>query len=151
MDPLLTTDLFTDATPWSIAAVLTSYKEHFAQAFEQRTEQNRAELIAALQGLIWASSIVRDTKITVYTDNAATFCALRSGTGKTLRQHDIRRLYLSMLHQLHGNTYEVATVTGATNPADKPSRDVLRTLHAAAQVDLPEDSIESGFYEVTVT
>lgn len=52
LDPPMTADLFTDATPWSVAAVLPAYAEHFAQAFQEKTEQNRAELVAALQGLI---------------------------------------------------------------------------------------------------
>lgn len=64
MDPPMKVDLFTDATPWRVAAVLPATQEHFAQAFEERTEQNRAELIAALQVLIWACSRVRDSTIT---------------------------------------------------------------------------------------
>lgn len=57
LDPPATMNLYTDATPWSIAAVLPSMTAHFAQAFEKETEINRAELIAGIQGLLWAAGL----------------------------------------------------------------------------------------------
>lgn len=121
-------NLFTDATPWSVAAIIPVRDAHYAQAFQNRTEINRAELTAAIKGLSWAASLETDTQIPLYVDNASTFCALRSGSGRTLRQHNLRAMFLSMLHSLNGNTYEVQPITGNTNPADKPSRAILETI-----------------------
>lgn len=55
-----------------------------------------------------------------------------------------------MLNRLNGNSFSVATVTGKTNPADKPSRNVLNTLHAAARTDLEDDTLHADFFEVLV-
>lgn len=89
LNPPLAMNLFTDATPWCLAAIIPSRNAHFAQAFQHRTEINQAELTAAIKGLMWAATLVSDTHITLYVDNASTFCALRSGAGRTLRRHDL--------------------------------------------------------------
>lgn len=54
--------------------------------------------------------------------------SLLSGRGLLFRRHLLRRLYLSMIHALNDNTFSVHGVTGLNNPADKPSRDILRHL-----------------------
>lgn len=130
-DAPMTLELFSDATPNSVAAIIPALNISWAQAFESPTEINEAETVAGIMGLIWAAEELRDTHLILHTDNASAFCALRSGRGRTMRKYYIRRLFLSMLHSLGTNTYEVRDVQGSANPADAPSRDVLRTLHAA--------------------
>lgn len=124
--------LYTDATPHSVAAIIPSLKMSFAQAFEVPEEINRAEAIALLLGLQWASPEFTDCHFTVYCDNAAVVATLSKGTGALWRFHDLRRLHLSTLHGLWGNTFTIAQVTSAENLADKPSRAVLLTLHRTA-------------------
>lgn len=96
-DPPLQLNLYTDATPHSIAAIITTMDISYAQEPE---EINRAEMIVAIRGLVWAAEQVRETNLILHVDNAAVFSNLRTGTGRTFRHHDVRRLYLSMLHSL---------------------------------------------------
>lgn len=93
-----------NATPHSVAAILPS----MAQAFHHGKEINRAEALAALLGVSWAAGDeLLDSQITIWTDNAAVFNTLSRGTGHLWRFHDLRRLYLSVMHRLRGNTWEV--------------------------------------------
>lgn len=128
MDPIAEVNLYTDATPNSIAAIIPALDMAHARAFDQTEEINFAEMAAAIDGLTWAASDVRDTHIKLYTDNATVLHSLLSGKGYLFRRHLLRRLYLSMLHALHDNTFSVHGVTGLDNPADKPSREILEQL-----------------------
>lgn len=129
-DSPLQLNLYTDATPDSTAAIIQALNTSFAQAFQQPKTINRAEMITAIRGLHRAAQKVRDTHLVLHEDNAATFSSLRNGTGRIFRHHDIRRLYLSMLHGLNHNTFRVGPIAGeAHNPADAPSRNILATLH----------------------
>lgn len=132
----MTVNLFTDATPHSVAAIIPSLNLCYAQAFLTPEEINRAEAVAALRGLSWAASQLLDTHIVLFVDNASVFSTLRSGTGRLWRHHDLRRMYLSMLHNLRHNTFEVQPILSEDNPADRPSRQVLRTLLNAPYQDL---------------
>lgn len=115
-------NLFTDATPHSIVAIIPALDTSYAQAFQTPEEINRAEMIGAIRGLMWASEQLRETQLILHVDHAAVIASLRSGTGRTFRYHDIRILYLSMLHGLNGNTFRVESIAGgAWNPADAPS------------------------------
>lgn len=114
-----------------MAAIIPALNISWAQAFSTPTEINEAETVAAITALIRASEELQDTHFILRVDNAAAYCALRSGRGRTMRKYYVRRLFLSMLHALHTNTYEVQDVAGSLNPADAPSRDVLRLLHSA--------------------
>lgn len=58
--------------------------------------------------------------------------ALRSGKGKVFRRYDGRRLFLSVLPLLRDNTWEVRFTPTSSNLADRPSREILLTLHRAA-------------------
>lgn len=101
----------------------------YAQAFQAPEEINRAEAIALLLGLQWASSEFIDCHFTVHCDNSAVVATLSKGTGTLWRFHDLRRLHLSTLHGLRGNTFTIVQVSSAANLADRPSRAVLDTLH----------------------
>lgn len=128
MDPIAEVNLYTDATPNSIAAIIPSLDVAHARAFDCPEEINFAEMAAAIDGLTWAATELRDTHIRLYTDNATVLHSLLSGKGYLFRRHLLRRLYLSMIHSLHDNTFSVHAVTGLDNPADKPSRDILEHL-----------------------
>lgn len=93
---------------------------------------NRAEAIALLLGLQWASSEFVDCHFTIHCDNNAVVATLSKGTGVLWRFHDLRRLYLSTLHSLRGNTFTTVKVSSEANLADRPSRAVLETLHRTA-------------------
>lgn len=124
--------IFTDATPHSIATYVPATREGFAQAYEAPSEISEAEMVAALMGLAWVAAAVSEAHIVVHSDNAAVYCSLRSGKGRVFRQLHIRNLFLSTLCRLRDNTWEVQPVRSVENPADGPSRDVLRSLHRAA-------------------
>lgn len=71
------------------------------------------------------------------------------GTAHFWRFHDLRRLYLSVMHRLRSNTWEVRWIAGLQNPADRPSRAILETLHrTGAQVLLLPDVVEERVIEV---
>lgn len=129
---LIPVSLYTDATPHSVAATIPTLKMSFAQAFHTPEEINRAEAIALLLGLQWASSQFTDCHFTVYCDNSSVVATLSKGTGTLWRFHDLRRLHLSTLHGLRGNTFSIVQVASAANLVDRPSRAVLDTLHRAA-------------------
>lgn len=129
---LIPVSLYTDATPHSVAAIIPSLKMSFAQAFQTPEEINQAEAIALLLGLQWASSEFIDCHFTIHCDNSAVVATLSKGTGTLWRFHDLRRLHLSTLHGLRGNTFTIVQVTSAANLADRPSRAVLDTLHRTA-------------------
>lgn len=131
LDAPMTISAFSDATPHSIAGIIPQMNISFAQAFTASEEINHAETVAAIQTIVWACEELVDTHIKLYVDNATALSALRSGRGRVMRSHAIRRLFLSMLHNLGSNTFEVQPILGVDNPADAPSRDVLNTLLAA--------------------
>lgn len=84
-------------------------------------------------GFIWAAEELTDTCFILHIDNTAVYSSLQSGTGRTFRHPDLRRLDLSMLHKLRGNTFRVEPVAGSGhNPADLPSRQVFGHTAAAA-------------------
>lgn len=126
--------MFTDATPHSVATIIPSLKMLFAQPFQipEEIEINRAEATALLLGLQWASAEFTDCHFTVHCDNSAVVATLSKGTGTLWRFHDLRRLHLSTLHGLRGNTFSIVQVSSAANLADRPSKAVLETLHTAA-------------------
>lgn len=128
MDPIAEVNLYTDATPNSLAAIIPALDKAHARAFNEGEEINFAEMAAAIDGLMWAANEVRDTHIRLYTDNATVLHSLLSGKGYLFRRHILRRLYLSMLHALNDNTFSVHGITGADNPADRPSREILGQL-----------------------
>lgn len=146
MDALISVNLYTDATPHSTAAIIPFMDIAHARIFNKEEEINYAEMMAAIDGLYWASSELRDTHIVLYTDNATVFSTLRSGKGFLFRRHLLRRYYLSMLHALNDNTFEVRAVAGVDNPADLPSREVLRYLHQVRDADIRGQPDEKGFY-----
>lgn len=123
-------NVYSDATPHSVAGIIPDLNISWAQAFREPEEINFAEVVAAINTLIWAAEEVTDTHLILYTDNATALSALRSGRGRIMRFHHIRRLFLSMLHRLRHNTYEVQPIMGVNNPADAPSREVLNTFLA---------------------
>lgn len=128
---LIPVSLYTDATPHSVAAIIPTLNMSFAQAFETPEEINRAEAIAVLLGLQWASAEFTDCHFTLHCDNSAVVATLSKGSGTLWRFHDLRRLLLSTLHSLRGNT-SIIKVSSEANLADRPSRAVLETLHATA-------------------
>lgn len=129
---LIPVALYTDATPHSVAAIIPTLNMSFAQSFDTPEEINRAEAIAALLGLQWASAEFTDCHFSLYCDNSAVVATLSKGSGALWRFHDLRRLLLSTLHGLRGNTFSIIKVTSESNLADRPSRAVLETLHATA-------------------
>lgn len=144
LDGVVVVNLYTDATPHSIAAILPALGLAHAQAFLQLEEINRAEAIAALSGLTWACGENLDTHFVLWVDNASVFSTLRSGTGTLWRFHDLSRMYLSKLHRMRGNTFEVQPIAGVDNTADLPSREVLDTLHKAVDTLLPGSNGEGN-------
>lgn len=124
--------MYADATPHSVAAIIPTLKMSFAQAFQIPEEITRAEVMALLRGLQWASAEFFDCHFKIYCDNIYVVATLSKGTGTLWRHHDLRRLHLSTLHGLRGNTFEILQVASAQNIADGPSRAVLQTLHRAA-------------------
>lgn len=116
MDTPMTINLFTDATPHSIAAIIPSLGMSFAQALKRPEDINRAEAIAALVGLNWACEELVDTHITLNVDNASVFSTLRSGTGRLWRFYDLRRLHLSVLHALGTNPFRSSAELGEGQP-----------------------------------
>lgn len=109
-----------------------------AKAFVHTEEINRAEAITAILGLSWAcSEEFLNTFVILWVDNSAVFATLRQGTGVLWRFHDLRQLYLSMLHSLRDNTWEVRQVAGLENPADRSSRAVLAALFRKARLEPP--------------
>lgn len=145
MDPIAEVNLFTDATPHSIAAIIPALDIAHARAFDAPEEINYAEMAAAIDGLVWAFAELGDTHNRLYTDNATVLHSLLSGKGYLFRRHLLRRLYLSMLHTLQDNTFSVHAVTGLDNPADKPSRDILQHLLQAPPRQTRGDP-EEGYY-----
>lgn len=126
MDWPVSVNLYLDATLNSVAAIVPSMRTSVAQAFVHIEEINRAEAIAAILGLTLAcGEEFLNTHEILWVDNAAT---LRWGTGALWRFHDLRQLYLSMLHSLRGNTWKVRQNPGMNNLADCPSRAVLTAL-----------------------
>lgn len=79
-------------------------------------EINRAEVMALLLGLQWASAEFTDCHFYVYCDNSSVVSTLTKGTGTLWRHHDLRRLHLSTLHGLRGNTFEILQVSSAQDP-----------------------------------
>lgn len=124
--------MYTDATPHSVAAIIPTLKMSYAQAFHVPEEINRAEAMALLLGLQWASAEFTDCHFRIYCDNSAVVSTLTKGSGVLWRHHDLRRLHLSTLHGLRGNTFEILKISSARNLADRPSRAVLQSLHRAA-------------------
>lgn len=120
---LLPVTMYTDATPHSVAAIIPTLKMSFAQAFQVPEEINRAE--AFILGLQWASVEFTDCHFHIYCDNSSVVATLTKGTGSLRRHHDLRRLHLSTLHGLRGNTFEILQFSSAQNLADRPSRAVL--------------------------
>lgn len=112
--------------------IIPSLKLSFAQVFQVPEEINRSEAIALLLGLQRASAEFTDCHFTVYCDNSAVVVTLSKGMGALWRFHDLRKLHLTTLHGLRGNTFTIAQVSSAANLADKPSRAVLLTLHRTA-------------------
>lgn len=138
MDWPVSVNLYTDATSHSVAAIVSFMRTSVAQAFVNTEEINRVGVIAAIPGLTWAcGEEFLNTHVILYVDNTADFTTLRRGTGALWRFHDLRRLYLSMLHSLRCNTWEVRQVAGLENPADRPSRAVLAALLREAKNPLP--------------
>lgn len=129
---LMPVSMYKDATPHSVAATIPSLKMSFAQAFQVPDEINRAEAIALLLGLQWASAEFTICHFTVHCDNSAVVATLSKGTGALWRFHDLRRLHLSTLHGLRGNTFSIVQVSSAANLAERPSRAVFMTLHKTA-------------------
>lgn len=114
--------VWTQLRPYSVAAILPSMRS-MAQAFHHGKEINRAEALAALLGLSWAAGDeLLDSHITLWTDNAAVFNTLREG-GHLWRFHDLRRLYLSVMHRLRASSkfclnmiLSFTSITGAYVP-----------------------------------
>lgn len=124
--------LYTDATPHSVAAIIPSLNLSFAQAFQTPEEINRAEAKALLLRLQWACAEFVDCHFTIHCDNSTVVATLSKGTGVLWRFHDLRRLLLSTLHGLRGNTFTIVKVSSEANLADRPSRAVWETLHRTA-------------------
>lgn len=78
----------------------------FAQAFRTPEEINRGEAIALLLGLQWASQEFTDCHLTVHCDNYSVAATLSKGTGDATT-------YLSTLHGLRGNTFDIVQVASA--------------------------------------
>lgn len=132
MDWPVSVNLYLDATLNSVAAIVPSMRTSVAQAFVHIEEINRAEAIAAILGLMWAcGEEFLNTHEILWVDT------LRRGTGALWRFHDLRRLYLSMLHSLRGNTWEVRQNPGMNNLADRPSSAVLAALLREARCAPP--------------
>lgn len=119
---LIPVTIYTDATPHSVATVISTLKMSFTQAFFAPEEINRAGAIAVLSGFQWASSEFSDCHFTLWWDNSAVVATLSKGTGTLWRHHDLRRLHLSTLHGMRGNTLEIRQIRSADYPADRPSR-----------------------------
>lgn len=124
--------MYTDATLHSVATIIPALKMSFAQAFQVPEEINRAEAIALHLGLQWASAEFTDCHFNIFCDNSAVVATLSKGTVTLWRFHDLRRLNLSTLHGLRGNTFKISQVSLAQNLADRPSRAILQTLHRPA-------------------
>lgn len=129
MKGLIPVTIYMDATPHSVAALIPTLKLSCSQAFHVSDEINRAEAIAVLLGLQWASADFLDCPCTVYCDDAAVVVTLTKGTGHLWRHHGLRRLYLTPLHGLRGNTFFIKHVQSSSILTDRLSRAVLQTLH----------------------
>lgn len=132
---LIPVTTYTDATPHSVAAIIPTLNTSFAQAFQIPEEINRAEAVALLLGLQWASVefvavILKYIVTTVLSSQRCRKEQAHSGVTTT----SAASIYLpSTLHGLRGNTFEILQVASAQNLADGPSRAVLQTLHRAAR------------------
>lgn len=114
-----------------------------AQAFHHGKEINRAEAFFSWAPPGWPAT---SSWTCTWTDNGG----LQHPQERHGRFHDLRWLYLSVVHRLHGNTWEVRWIAGLQNPADKPSGAILETLHrTGAQVLLSPDVVEERVVEVS--
>lgn len=70
MDWPVSVNLYTDATPHTVATIVPSLRTSIAQAFDHTEEINRAEAFAAILGLTWArGEEFLNTNVILYVDN----------------------------------------------------------------------------------
>jgi ribonuclease HI len=108
--PLLSRQLYTDATPTSAAAVFVGPPQ---QSIHQEFQDSRpiafAEMAAALWGLLWCCQhcLTQPTTVTLHTDSSVVYHTIVKGGGLTLRssallQNLYIKLYMIMNKAGHG-------------------------------------------------
>jgi hypothetical protein len=120
--------LYTDATPWSIAAYTPGpLPAGMARQYDCKAIAF-AEMAAALAGLLCINRQPAPTTITLCTDSAVVYHTLVKGSGITPRSCEIlRNMYIQVLlnkvNSSHGLV--VRWVPSTENLADPLSREVL--------------------------
>lgn len=141
---LIPVTMYTDATPHSVAAIIPTLKMSFAQAFQIPEEITRAEVMALLLGLQWASAEFFDCHFKIYCDNIYVVATLSKGTGTLWRHHDLRRLHLYTLHGLRGPSKYFKSLQPKTSPMGLAE---LFYKHSIERQDtLPSTQVKSRTY-----
>jgi ribonuclease HI len=132
--PLLSRQLYTDATPTSIAAVyLGTPRVSMVQHFMDSRQITVAEMAAALRGLQWCiqEHLTQPTNITLFTDSVVVYHTLVKGTGLTLRASSLLQdLFVNtwIMKNKAGHGLVVRWVPSEQNLADPLSREIHSPL-----------------------
>jgi hypothetical protein len=127
--PKVRIQLYTDATPTSIAAITPPPTSAFYRRLEPPQPIAVAEMAAALVGLHWYLQDVahQPTTIILYTDSSIVYHTLAKGTGITLRRSPLlQNLYIAFLiNKVYtGHGLVVRWLPSTQNLADPLSRGV---------------------------
>jgi ribonuclease HI len=128
--PLLSRQLYTDATPSSAAAVFVGPPQQtMVQFYSDHRPIAFAEMAAALLGLSWCiqQCLQQPTRITLHTDSMVVYHTLVKGSGWTLRSSALlQKLYVKMyiLMNKAGHGLVCQWIPSGQNPADPLSRGV---------------------------
>jgi ribonuclease HI len=128
--PLLSRQLYTDATPASSAAVfLGPPRREIWQQYTDHRPIAYAEMAAALKGLIWCirHCLHQPTAITLHTDSTIVYHTIVKGGGWTLRSSAlVQRLYVQMYIEMNkaGHSLVCRWVPSEENLADPLTRGV---------------------------
>nr|CAD7440600.1 unnamed protein product [Timema bartmani]CAD7458299.1 unnamed protein product [Timema tahoe] len=138
------TTIYTDATPWTVAAVNPEVPAAMVQNLDQPIEINSAEITAVLLGTFWEIK-ERDAKNIRIGTNSATACyAALTGKGITFNNTALRRLHLYVMNIAQPRNIHTFWVPTEINPADEPSRRTLRDI-------IEEEAATAGIFQTTRT
>nr|CAD7572210.1 unnamed protein product [Timema californicum] len=124
----LPTDVFSDATPWTTASLAPYRGECRIQRFAAPEEINKAEVAAALITWLWEYQSTGSRVIRLGTDNTTVLNNAARGRGLIFAGADMCHLHFLVAHTLRHCWYEAYWVPSESNPADRPSREVLQQV-----------------------